>query len=60
LDWGTLGYGTELPGGASIDTGGVTVNVSFQPEDPGALICTESTGQYVEGGEGFDPNSTLK
>ncbi|MFT6024077.1 MAG: Ca2+-binding RTX toxin-like protein [Ascidiaceihabitans sp.] len=59
LDWGTLGYGTELPGGASIDTGGVTVNVSFVSEDPGALICTESTGQYVAGDETFDPNSSL-
>ena len=59
LDWGTLGYGTELPGGASIETGGVTVNVAFQSEDPGSLICTESIGQHVESGEGFDPNSSL-
>lgn len=59
LDWGTLGYGTELPGGASVDTGGVTVNVTFQSEDIGALICTEATEQHVASGESFDPNSSL-
>ncbi|WP_390914501.1 cadherin-like domain-containing protein [Pseudosulfitobacter sp. SM2401] len=59
LDWGTLGYGTELAGGASVDTGGVTVNVSFQSQDPGALICTESTAQHVASGETFDANSSL-
>ena len=63
LDWGLLGpYNSALTAGATatVDTGGVAVDITFTQADPGAEAFTFSTDGYVAPGEPFDPNSHLK
>ncbi|GAA4229138.1 hypothetical protein GGQ68_001343 [Sagittula marina] len=68
LDWGALGgYGTLLTdtddtGGASatVDTGGVAVDISFDAAEIGATAFTFNAPGYVADGETFDPQSWLK
>ena len=61
LDWSLFGsYWTDLAGGASVDTGGMSVSVAFNDQNGGSQIRTASTSQYTEAGEPFDANSGLK
>ncbi|EBA08680.1 Ig-like domain-containing protein [Sagittula stellata] len=69
LDWGLLGaYGTELTdtdflgGGvsATVDTGGVAVDITYDGLVPGAQAFTFNAPAYVADGEDFDPQSHLK
>ncbi|MFW2587405.1 Ig-like domain-containing protein [Sagittula sp. SSi028] len=69
LDWGALGaYGTVLSdtddlGGApsaTVDTGGVAVDVTFDGANQGAQAFTFNAGGYVAPGETYDPQSWLK
>ncbi|CUH77121.1 Ig-like domain-containing protein [Tropicibacter naphthalenivorans] len=66
LDWSLLGpYGTPLEDAdgavsASVDTGGVAVDISFDGEATGAAAFTFNAEGYVADGEDFDPNSHLK
>lgn len=65
LDWGALGpYGTEVTdtGGisATVDTGGVAVDITYNELVQGAQAFTFNADGYVAAGEDIDPNSHLK
>ncbi|APZ54652.1 Ig-like domain-containing protein [Salipiger abyssi] len=67
LDWSALGaYGTNLddtaPDGvsATVDTGGVAVDITFTAQDDEAQAFTVTYDGYVPEGSDFDPNSHLK
>ena len=67
LDWGALGpYGYNLtdtaPGAvtASVDTGGVAVDITFTAQAADAQAFTVSFDGHVPAGSGIDPNSHLK
>jgi len=69
LDWGLIGaFGTTLTdtdvlgGGvsATVDTGGVAVDVTYDGISPGAQAITFNAPAYVADGETFDPQSHLK
>ncbi|MBU2962288.1 tandem-95 repeat protein [Citreicella sp. C3M06] len=67
LDWSALGaYGTNLEDTAadavttSVDTGGVTVDITFTAQDDEAQAFTATYDGYVPEGSGIDPNSHLK
>ncbi|MDO6585958.1 Ig-like domain-containing protein [Salipiger sp. 1_MG-2023] len=67
LDWSALGaYGTNLEDTAadavttSVDTGGVTVDITFTAQDDEAQAFTATYDGYVPEGLGIDPNSHLK
>lgn len=69
LDWGALGaYGTvltdtdELAGApsATVDTGGVAVDITFDGLEVGSQAFTFNAPGYVADGETYDPQSWLK
>jgi hypothetical protein len=66
LDWGALGpYGTNLTDGdgavsATVDTGGVAVDISFDALSAGATAFTFDAPGYVAPGETFSASSYLK
>ncbi len=66
LNWGTLGtYGTDLPvvdsaASATVDTGGVAVDINFVATDPGAAAFTTNFEAYVGEDSTVDPYSHLK
>ncbi|MDU8913012.1 Hint domain-containing protein [Aestuariicoccus sp. MJ-SS9] len=67
LDWAALGaYGANLEDTApdavtaTVDTGGVAVDITFTAQDAGASAFTFDVEGYVAEGEPFDPFSHLK
>ncbi|MGH1416633.1 MAG: Ig-like domain-containing protein, partial [Pelagimonas sp.] len=67
LDWGALGaYGTALadtaPGDvtATVDTGGVAVDITFDGQDAGSQAFTFNGNGYFGADETFNPTSHLK
>ncbi|KMK66561.1 Ig-like domain-containing protein [Puniceibacterium sp. IMCC21224] len=67
LDWGTLGaYGTNLDStgpdtvSATIETGGVAIDVIYTGVEPGNQAFTFNSEGYVADGETIDPYSHLK
>lgn len=65
LNWGALGpFGTQVTdtGGisATVDTGGVAVDITYNELAPGTQAFTFSADGYVAAGEGINPNSHLK
>ena len=66
LEWGALGpFGTSLTDGdggvsASVDTGGVAVDISFDALSAGSTAFTFNAPGYVAPDETFAPNSFLK
>ncbi len=69
LNWGALGaFGTNLVdtdelGGApsaTVDTGGVAVDITYDGQAPGSQAFTFNAPAYVEAGETLDPQSHLK
>ncbi|KUF08868.1 hypothetical protein AVJ23_20485 [Pseudoponticoccus marisrubri] len=66
MNWGDLGpYGTNLestaPGvTASVDAGGVAVDITFEAVDPGATAFTFNAGGYGDPDDGLSDNSFLK
>ena len=67
LDWSALGaYGTYLENTASdgvtatVETGGVAVDITYTAQDQGAQAFTVNFTGYVPEGSDTDPNSHLK
>lgn len=61
LDWGLFGpYGTNVNGGATVDTGGVNVTLGFVAQDEDASAITFNAPGYVGSGEPFSDQSFLK
>lgn len=61
LDWGLFGaYGSVLGPTQTVDTGGVSVTLDFNAEDPGAQAFTYNAEGYVAPGETYDSHSFLK
>ncbi|EPX78338.1 Hint domain-containing protein [Salipiger mucosus] len=67
LNWGLLGaYGYNLaptPSDgvtATVDTGGIAVDITFTAQDDGAEAFTVNYDGYVPGSSGFNPTSHLK
>lgn len=66
LEWGALGpFGTNVADGdggvsASVDTGGVAVDISFDALAGGATASTFNAPGYVASGETFSERSFLK
>ncbi|PYG31585.1 Ig-like domain-containing protein [Pelagimonas varians] len=67
LNWGALGaYGTSLADTpqsevtATVDTGGVAVDITFDSEDEGAEAFTFNAFGFFEAGETQNPQSHLK
>ena len=65
LDWGDLSTQNQAltdTGGvsATVETGGVAVDISFAETEEGASAKYVDFLGYVEAGEPFDPNSNLK
>jgi Ca2+-binding RTX toxin-like protein len=60
LNWtGFGGNGTNLAGGVSQNTGGVTVTASFTNDGAATGFTVNTNPSYVAGGETFNPNSNL-
>ncbi|ETA51637.2 type I secretion protein [Rhodobacteraceae bacterium PD-2] len=65
LNWGALGpFGTQVTdtGGvsATVDTGGVAVDITYNELAPGTQASTFNADGYVAAGEDINPNSHLK
>jgi len=62
LDWALLGaYGTSIDGSATVETGGVSVDIGVNQEEGESAYTVSFNGdEYVGPGEPFDMNSGLK
>jgi len=62
LNWGDIpgGYGTELTGAATIETGGVAVTVASTNENPTATAFALNLDTFDDPGDDLPPSSQLK